>query len=101
MQKLSQDELAAVMQSPETLATYLVSLTPAQIDQYLSFISADTTLPPDIRKTLVKLFTQVRAEAASNQTLIEKELMPLAVGIATAMKLLQQIEALEAVSASL
>ncbi len=101
MQQLSSKEFAAIGASPDALAQYLSTLTPEQIRQYMSALSSDTSMPPAVRQTLLKLFTQLEAEAERNQTLITETLMPLAVGIATAMKLLQQIESLEALERAL
>lgn len=98
---LSPKEFARAFSSDRALADYLASLSPEQIRTYQAMLRKDKKMSPPAQKTLLKLFSNLEKEAAENQKEIEKTILPLASGIATALTLLQQIEALEDLQRSL
>jgi hypothetical protein len=98
---LSPKEFSRVFSSDQLLAEYLASLSPEQIRTYQAMLRKDKNMSPPAQKTLLKLFTSLEKEAEGNYKEVEKTLLPLASGIATAMALLEQIEALEDLQRSL
>jgi hypothetical protein len=100
-QPLSAEVLSRLASSDDVLAEYLVTLTPQQLKNYQVILRKDRTMPPAVQKTILKLFQQLEKEAQENQHLLEEAILPLATGIATALKLAEQIHILEDLERSL
>jgi hypothetical protein len=94
-------DIDAVFASDETLAAYLATLTPTQVEHVRAVILAAPTMSEPMKESLVRLMNIVYVEARKNVTELEATVLPLATGIATALTLQDQIKELEALAASL
>ncbi|MDO8649198.1 MAG: hypothetical protein Q7R81_05450 [Candidatus Peregrinibacteria bacterium] len=93
-QPLSRKQVEDVFSSDRKLAAYFASLTVIQIEYYKDALKSQK-MDPAMKKTMLKFFDKLQGEALQNEKELNERVLPLATGIATAVKLKHQIDALE------
>jgi len=100
VRRLTGDDIDAILESPETFALYLMTLTSQQLDTYIAELDSMKELDGDVRVTLKELFIHVKEEVLNYENEVAEKIVPLAMGIARAFAIQRQIIALEEIERS-
>lgn len=99
-ERLSDEEIENIFKSDESLAEYLSSLAPHQVEDFKDAVIA-SSLSTNEKNTLLKLMDHVYLLARETEREYEQKILPLATNICTVMALMEQIEELENIQSSL
>ncbi len=99
-QKLTSKELQKIVESDESLASYLSSLLPHQVED-LKDVIIGSRMPAEVKNTLLRLMDVVYMQSREVERGYKKKILPLATGVCTAMALSDQIAELEQLQNSL
>ncbi len=97
---LSEQEMMAILKSPETLATYLASLNPEQVRESKKLLFG-MDMDGNVKKALSALLDLTEKEAIRNEGEYRKKILPKVENLVICMKLWEQIKEIEALEASI
>ncbi len=98
--KLSEQEVLAIVSTPDTFATYLATLSPSQVREYKKLL-LNIAMDGSVKKALSGLLDLAEQESVQNEEEYRRKLLPEAENLALCLKLFEQIKTLESISASL
>jgi hypothetical protein len=97
---LTQPEIEQILQSPDTLALYLMTLSPLQLEIFCDQVE-NMNYEEDVKQNVITFLQKVKTEALLYEQEVCTVVHPAMIGISTAMTLQKQIIALEALEQSL
>lgn len=98
--KLTPEQVENIMQSEQSFATYLSTLSPEQVRDLKASIK-NHGMEPNVLKALMALLDLAEYEAVRNEAELKEKLMPMAKRLAVCLELHGHITALEAITRSL
>lgn len=101
-QRLETEEEKRIFATDASLATYLASLKKEEVEEIIAAIRRQAFhMPLDVQTSLIKLLTALQERIERKQAELAHDVTPIATGIATTLRLQEQIETLETLEASL
>lgn len=97
---LSEKQLFALLETPETFATYLASLSPEQVRLYKKRLE-DCEMDDVPKKAIGAILDLTEKEAVLNLEEYKKAILPEAKRLASCIKMFETLQQLEALSKNL